>query len=245
MRVRLELRLLICVLLSITVVGKASALTLATWNLEHLAEKDGAGCRPRTEADYGLLKTYAEQLKADIVAVQEVESSAALARVFDPKIWSIEISTDPPVGERRECAGLSGQFITKQLTGIAIRKSVAYVRNPDVTELDIGATGRHRYGVDISLDTGVPLRLLSVHLKSGCHSEPETSPREDCGVLFEQARVLKSQWVNKRADDGIPFAIMGDFNRRLQNEPGFWSVLDESGGGARDLVRTTGRGTPA
>ncbi|MDH2406355.1 HAD family acid phosphatase [Bradyrhizobium sp. SSUT18] len=245
MRARVELTLLICVMLSATVVGKASALTMATWNLEHLAEKDGAGCRPRTEADYGSLRSYAEQLKADIVAVQEVESGAALARVFDPKAWFIEISSVPPEGEKRECAGLAGQFITKQLTGFAIRKSVAYLRNPDVTELDIGATGRHRYGVDISLDTGVPLRLLSVHLKSGCHSEPEASAREDCRVLFEQARVLKLQWINKRADEGIPFAILGDFNRRLQNEPGLWSVLDEPGGGARDLVRTAARGTPA
>lgn len=221
--------------------GRAEALTLATWNLEHLAEVDGAGCRPRTISDYALLRDYAEQLKADVVAVQEVENAAALRRVFDPKNWSIEISGPGPQAEKRECAGLPGQFITAQRTGFAIRKTVSYIRNPDFTALDIGSSGRHRYGVDISLDAGGAVRLMSVHLKSGCHSDPEDTARDDCKVLFEQARVLKAQWVNKRAEDGIPFAILGDFNRRLQKEPGVWSLLDEPGGGPKDLVRTVSR----
>lgn len=36
----------------------AGALKVATWNIEHLAEKDGEGCRPRTEADYVLLRRH-------------------------------------------------------------------------------------------------------------------------------------------------------------------------------------------
>ncbi|BAL08532.1 hypothetical protein BJA01nite_37550 [Bradyrhizobium japonicum] len=142
--------------------------------------------------------------------MQEVESAGALALVFGPKTWAIEISAAPPEGEKRECAGLPSQFITKQLTGFAIRKSVVYVRNPDVTDLDIGAIGRHRYDVDISLDTGVPPRLLSVHLKSGCHSVPETSAREDCRVLFEQAREASSNLPRSRLVKGLsPLAQFG------------------------------------
>jgi hypothetical protein len=57
-------------------------LRVATWNLEWLAEKDGAGCRPRTGADYAALKEFADGLDADVIAFQEVESVAAAQRVL-------------------------------------------------------------------------------------------------------------------------------------------------------------------
>ena len=59
-------------------------LRIASWNLEHLAEADGLGCRPRKEAEYAALRGYAEQLGADVIAFEEVESAAAAARVFPP-----------------------------------------------------------------------------------------------------------------------------------------------------------------
>ena len=55
----------------------APTLTLASWNMEHLAEHDGSGCRPRTEADYAAMRAYVDALGADVVAFQEVESKAA------------------------------------------------------------------------------------------------------------------------------------------------------------------------
>jgi hypothetical protein len=66
-------------------------LTLATWNLEHLAEKDGMGCRPRTAQDYALLKAYAEQLNAVIVAVQEVDRGDR--RIFGAQLFCGSFST--------------------------------------------------------------------------------------------------------------------------------------------------------
>jgi hypothetical protein len=71
-----------CVQASQPDAGTGPAIRLATWNLEHLAERDGAGCRPRIEADYAMLRAHAERLEADVVAFQEVESAAAARRVF-------------------------------------------------------------------------------------------------------------------------------------------------------------------
>jgi hypothetical protein len=42
----------------------AAELRLATWNIEHLAAADGAGCRPRDEADYRRLRDVAERMDA-------------------------------------------------------------------------------------------------------------------------------------------------------------------------------------
>ena len=214
--------------------GEASALKLASWNMEHLADTDGEGCRPRNPPDYLALKRHADKLNADVIAVQEVENAEALARVFDPEQWSLEIARNPDQEDARSCAGMADKFIITQRTGFAIRKAVKYSRNPDLTGLDIGNGNRHRYGVDITLEAGVPLRMLSVHLKSGCPTGAPGGSDNDCQVLFEQQRVLK-KWVDDRAKDAIPFVLLGDFNRRLQAEEQFWSGIDAPGDPLRDL----------
>ena len=38
-----------------------TALRVATWNMEHLAEIDNAGCRPRTDADYLQMRDYVDR----------------------------------------------------------------------------------------------------------------------------------------------------------------------------------------
>lgn len=216
-------------------VAPADALKLASWNLEHLADTDLEGCKLRREADYRILRRYAETLGADVVAVQEVENEQALARVFDPEAWSIEVSRRADPATPVECRGIPGQQLITQRTGFAIRKGLRYARNPDVTTLDVTGDNSLRHGVDITLDAGVPLRLLSVHLKSGCASDPASSDREECKQLFRQQKVLKS-WVEERARDEIPIVILGDFNRRLQNEEEFWTGLDDPTHPSRDLV---------
>lgn len=212
----------------------ASSLKLATWNLEHLAARDGAGCKPREAKDYARLKRIAEKLDADVVAVQEVESEAALARVFDPRDWDLEVSTRPDEVPAPLCRDRPGEALVTQRTGFAVKKPLRYTRHADVTGLDVGGNAGDRYGVDITLEAGVPLRLLSVHLKSGCHTDPETSGREQCAIVYAQADVLKD-WIGARAQDGIPFALLGDFNRRLQRQGDFWTALDSPGDPNADL----------
>ncbi|MFC7380103.1 endonuclease/exonuclease/phosphatase family protein [Brevundimonas sp. GCM10030266] len=213
-------------------------LRIATWNMEHLAERDGEGCRPRTEADYALLRRHAEALDADVIAFQEVQSRAAAERVFDAAAWEVVMSSRPPSGRSGECRGRPGLFIQNQAVGFAVRKGVAFTRNADLSALGLGNPDL-RWGVDITVNEGRPLRLLAVHLKSGCNSgRAPTDP--DCPVLFDQAPVLEG-WTEARAREGQAFVVLGDWNRRLASRgDAFLAELNDGEPREADLTLASG-----
>ena len=203
------------------------ALKIAAWNLEHLAETNGEGCRPRGEADYAELRAYAERLDADVIALQEVESLAAAHRVFPADEYTIEMSTRPGNVRDGFCRrdATSGPRIRKQDVGFAIRNAVKYTRNPDLDALALGNPDL-RWGVDITLEGSRPLRLLALHLKSGCARGDEN---EACPILFDQVPVLQA-WIAARRAEGVAFAMLGDWNRRLAlPEDDVWRRLNASG----------------
>ena len=171
----------------------ARDLVVASWNLEHLAEQDGVGCRPRAEADYAILRQYADRLDADVIAFQEVVNAAAAARVFPPDRYVVVMSRRPDSARGGDCRGAPGQQIRKQDVGFAVRKGLK-VRRVDVTIL-----GRR------------PLRLLNVHLKSGCSAG---ALAEACATLRRQSPVVE-RWIDGRTRSGEAAIILGDFNRRL------------------------------
>ncbi|TLX22877.1 endonuclease/exonuclease/phosphatase family protein [Thermomonas fusca] len=216
----------------------ASTLTLASWNMEHLAERNDSGCRPRSDADYAAMRAYAEALDADVIAFQEVESRAAAERVFDPARYTIEIEQRVGSGRKGECGGQPGLTINPQRTGFAIRKGVAFERQPDVTDLQLGSADL-RSGVDLIVRPAkaAPIRLLSVHLKAGCNNGDQ---REACPVLFQQVPVLE-RWIDQRAGESLRFAVLGDFNRRLA-QPGdaVWADWDDASPANADLARASG-----
>ncbi|HOU66529.1 MAG TPA: hypothetical protein PK861_10910, partial [Thermomonas sp.] len=161
-----------------------STLTLASWNMEHLAERNGSGCRPRTDADYAAMRAYVDAMAADVIAFQEVESRAAAERVFDPSRYHVVIEARIGSGRNGDCGGRPGLTINAQRTGFAIRKGLAFDRQPDVTDLQAGNPDL-RSGVDVIVRPvgGKPMRLLSVHLKAGCSA----GDRNDaCAALFQQ-----------------------------------------------------------
>jgi exonuclease III len=204
----------------------AQPLRIASWNLEHLAESDGLGCRPRTDADYAALRGYADQLGADVIAFEEVENAAAAARVFVPDRYTIVMSQRPPSGRHGFCRrdATDGPTIRDQKVGFAIRKGVAFTRNPDLSELAIGNPDL-RWGVDITLGGSQPVRVLALHLKSGCSAGDDKKP---CPVLFDQVPVLQ-HWISARRAEGIPFVMLGDWNRRLAlADDVVWKRLNES-----------------
>ena len=201
-------------------------LRIASWNLEHLAESDGLGCRARSDADYAALRTYAEQLGADVIAFEEVENAAAAARVFPPDRYVIVISQRPSSGRHGFCGrdATDGPTIRDQKVGFAIRKGVDFTRNPDLSELAIGNPDL-RWGVDITINGQEPLRLLALHLKSGCSAGDEKKP---CPVLFDQVPVLQ-RWISARQAQGMPFVMLGDWNRRLAlADDAVWKRLNEA-----------------
>ena len=194
------------------------ALRIATWNLEHLNDTNAAGCVPRDQADYDAIVRRIREIDPDVVAFQEVENTAAALRVFPATHWRVEVSTRPETAATRKCWGPSGKYLHHQATGFAIRKEIIYHRNEDLESL--GAPSFQRWGTDITITLGDrQLRLLSVHLKSGCWSTKEDSSSESrtqrsCTTLRNQIRKIRD-WADRREDEGTAFAILGDFNRRL------------------------------
>jgi endonuclease/exonuclease/phosphatase family metal-dependent hydrolase len=220
-------RLLIAAALPLLPLAASAAdLKLATWNLEWLTTSDRdlpADVHPKRPEDIDLLRRYAVELDADVIAVQEVDGPAVAARVFPPDSYSIHLSHDDVV----------------QRVGIVVRRGIRYSVNADVTGLDIGR--ELRSGVDITLRSEPPLRVLAVHLKTGCFDERLTSrTRRSCAELREQVPPLL-EWIRARRADGVAFAIMGDFNRHMDGRDQLWAALRQ----AAPLTRATeGRASP-
>lgn len=216
-------------------------LRLATWNLEFLAERDGVGCRPRTTADYLAMRAIVDRLGADVIAFQEAESVKAAERVFDPARYTIlmETRTGDPSGT---CGGAQpDQRFIRQAVGFAIRKGMPFDRNADVTSLMLG-NPQLRSGIDVTIrpDGRAPLRLLGIHLKSGCFSSGEAKA---CPVLLEQIPPLET-WIDAAATGPIPFVVLGDWNRRLAIAGDrVWSEIDDAEPTNADL-RLADAGTP-
>ncbi|MDJ0596237.1 MAG: hypothetical protein QNJ72_40705 [Pleurocapsa sp. MO_226.B13] len=84
--------------------------------------------------------------------------------------------------------------------------------------------------------------MLSVHLKSGCFTkalEGLGSGRGACDKLSLQVPILED-WIDDRARDGIPFAVMGDFNRRLNiSGDDLWQEIDDAEPANSDLTKVT------
>ena len=208
-------------------------LKLASWNLEFLAEKDGIGCAPRGEADYAAMRRIVDGLYADVIAFQEAENLKAAARVFDPARYTL-VMEERPGAPSGTCGGEhKEQTVIRQAVGFAIRKGIAFDRHPDLISLMLG-NPQLRSGVDITLRpaSGSPIRLLSVHLKSGCFSGGEAKA---CPVLLQQIPALEA-WIDAAATGPDRFAVLGDWNRRLAL-PGdsVWTEIDDGDPANADL----------
>ncbi|MEN9580100.1 MAG: hypothetical protein RJA70_3109 [Pseudomonadota bacterium] len=192
------------------VVNPDRLLKLATWNIEWLNDTPGQGKLKRTDQDYERLRSYAKKLDADLVALQEVNGAEAARRVFDEQEYSFHFSARANV----------------QNTGFAYRKTLSVTLYPDIEDLNL--EGTLRSGVDLAVHVeGLNLRVLSVHLKSGCFFEPLSTPGRACSKLQAQLPILE-RWIDARALEAQPFLVLGDFNRRLNPQDPFWEQIDDS-----------------
>jgi endonuclease/exonuclease/phosphatase family metal-dependent hydrolase len=210
----------------------ADELKVATWNLDWLTLRPvGAPGIPadvvrRDPDDLSRLATYAQALHADVIAVQEVDGWNAAARIFPRDQYSIHMTRDHVV----------------QRVGIIVRRGIRYDQNPDVIAIETDPARHLRSGADVTLHLpNGPLRVLAVHLKRGCQDQPlERSKRRTCVALREQIEPLKD-WIRAREADGIPYMILGDFNRSMDGRDQFFSALQQAG----PIVRlTAGHSSP-
>ncbi len=225
-------RLLLCLLL-LAAPAAAADLKVATWNLEWLTERPKGdrglpdNVTPKVAEDIDALRRYANLLDADVVAFQEVDGPEVAARVFTPDRYRIFVT---------------GDRVTQRV-GFAVRRTLAAEQNPDLVGLDVSAPGRNRLrsGADITLIlAGNRLRLLAVHLKTGCHEARLASPSRNCETLRGQVPPLQG-WIAQRREDGVPFVLVGDFNRRMDKPDELLAALNA----AAPLLRATeGRGSP-
>ncbi|KXV72795.1 hypothetical protein AD952_01345 [Acetobacter cerevisiae] len=192
---------------------------MATWNMEWLMAEDGplAATAPpdrphRTAADFEKLAAYAQHLDADIIGLQEVDAATTAERLFPARTNQIFMTDDALL----------------QHPALAIRKPLRAHKNPDLVELDVApAAAAHqlRRGLDVTVETGTtPLRILVLHLKTGCWDNPVADKQHNCPILVQQFGVLQN-WISARAAAHEAFVIMGDFNRRMTVYDPFFLLL--------------------
>jgi endonuclease/exonuclease/phosphatase family metal-dependent hydrolase len=219
----------IILLLLAPVTAYAADLKIATWNLDWLTTR-AAGNRflppdviPRAEEDFARLAQYTRDLNADVVAIQEVDGSQAASKVFSTEDYAIHMTRDR----------------VTQRVGIAVRRTLRYDANPDLTAL---SANHLRSGADITLHLdGADLRILAVHLKKGCQNQPLAKPKgQACEELKDQIAPL-TDWIAARTIEAVPFVILGDFNRWMDKSDPFLAALRQ----AAPLRRATeGRSSP-
>jgi endonuclease/exonuclease/phosphatase family metal-dependent hydrolase len=212
--------------------GFAAELKISTWNLNWFTDRPAgdpslpADVHVRAPGDFDLLRQYAAQLDADVIAIQEVDGSAVAARIFPPAQYSIHMTHDDVV----------------QRVGIVVRRGLTYDVNPDVTAIRGNPAEHLRSGADITLHiASVTLRILAVHLKTGCDDAPlARTRRRSCSELRAQIPSLQA-WIAARQQEGVPFVVLGDFNRHMDGKDQLWAALSRTA----PLVRATeGRSSP-
>lgn len=228
--------------------GPRAEIKIATWNLEWFMKpetlralepacqrpdspRDGARrsvpCDvahelTRSGEDIKAMRKYAQELDADVVALQEVDGADAARLLFADHDFCFS---------RRAAV---------QNNGFAIRRGLPFACGPDFEPLSLNDDVRR--GVELRLFPGSAneLRLLSVHLKSGCARDSLTAAKPSCTQLARQAPILE-RWIDDQAREHRPFAVLGDFNRDLRREPpgkSLWGEIDDRDPPDADLVNT-------
>jgi endonuclease/exonuclease/phosphatase family metal-dependent hydrolase len=211
MRVAITLMLLLC-----SAASAARGVKVATWDLGWFTLRAAGDpalperVAPKPAQDIARLRRYAALLDADIVALQGIDGPVAAAALFPPDAYAIHMTGDTVL----------------QRTGFAVRRGIAFVAEPDVTSLDPypDARLRLRSGAQIAATFGTrTLRLLSVHLKSGCRAlKLDTPDRPECATLARQDAALRT-WIVSHAAE--PFVVLGDFARVMDGADDFWAAL--------------------
>lgn len=188
-------------------------------NIESLALRTPEAFQRKVDA----LAARAAELGSDVYAFQEVSDADAVRRIVPADEYDIFVAD-----------GVHAQNVA-----FAVRKSLGVTAADVRTVADLVVCDpddpRHctRPGLELTVTHGGrPLRLLNVHLKSGCRrdaislprgmseedycaaGQPDVAPGGGCAMFREQVPALEA-WIDAQAADGLDFMVLGDFNRDL------------------------------
>lgn len=253
-------RLLLALIAGLLIGPPASGetLSMATCNIANLHHESGVPLRDgaawRDGEDYMRLEAIGEDLNVDIVALQEIGSPAALARIFPDDRWHLFISDRYVAGSENDPAGDRDIY-----TALALSKE-RFSTSPLVETVDALSLRHLELGRDgaisdrptraaMALETrigGAEAIILNVHLKSSCHGfsldpvEDQSfttgrpfGSRFDCRTLAAQRAILEN-WIELQTALGKKVIVVGDFNRRLNQQLStpardehFWADLSD------------------
>ncbi len=239
--------------------GLADGLTLATWNVADLHHETGEPLRnwsvAREDVDYSRLAATAKRLDADVIALQEIGSPAALERIFSSEDYHLIVSDRYVPGSEMLPPEERDIF-----TALAISRAT-FPKLPDVRTVQAFSIQHVALSRDGSAESIRPTRsamqvdfehegqkisFLNVHLKSSCHQYPLRNvedqdfftgrafrSRFDCRTLKAQLAILEN-WIEARHALGHHVVVAGDFNRRLNlvhrnptRHEDFWAELND------------------
>ena len=200
--------------------AEADTIKLASWNLDWLTLLPRSSpllpsaIPYRQDADWNALALTASHLDADIVAVQEVTDEAALRRLFPAPRYRLVMSHAP----------------IAQNVGLVLRAPWIVTAHATLDAFDRSAThGGHplRPGLDVTISNGQEtLRLLVVHLKSGCWERSWNEKDHSCPILREQIDLI-ADWMTERDDEGEAYSVLGDFNRRFTPQDPYYLQMTQ------------------
>ncbi len=240
---------------------------MVSWNIANLHHEPGVPLRnravPRDEIDYERLRQVAERLDADILAMQEIGSPAALGRVIPKEHYHLIVSDHYQPGS---------ELLLPQQRDIFVALAISKKKFPrlpkaqtmealSIRHLDqrngIPEERRTRAAMVVEFELeGLPVKVLAVHLKSFCHRWPlfpvededaETmeafSSRFACRTLVAQHAILEN-WLEQQAAQGIATIVAGDFNRRMnlrssdsEGTDHFWKELNDGNPSGLEFVK--------
>jgi len=193
-------------------------LTLATWSITGLGARDGQGEVPRAAEDYERLRQYADRLAVDVIALQEIDGVEAARRIFPPDTYNVACSASG--GTMRVC--------------FAYKKALT-ATTEEVPSIAGGDGGRPGFVLNLQV-AGRTLRILDVHLATGCAAGNWSRNQDPCNSLRAQVSALE-EWIDARASAGEAFIVAGDFSRRLDAQDALWRAIDDGDPEGADLTR--------